>query len=136
MEGEGSIMIRKTSGKIRPQLAVSVANTDIELLAFFPKYWGGCITTKTVIRNKRHKQPYRWCAVSQQAARFIRDIRPYLLATRNRNRASIGLALQAHKQAWRSAPWMDGAAYTATQMAYYDEMSALNAKGPRLEATS
>lgn len=130
MEGEGSIMIRKTVKKLRPQLAVSITNTDIEMLKPFETHWGGRVAFGAS-KNIKHKARFRWGLVSQQAAQFIRDIRPYLVTTRVKEKALLGLEFQAHKDAWRALPGMDGDHYAAKQMEYYRRMLLLNKKGPR-----
>lgn len=105
-------------------------NTDRDMLDAFPKYWAGrVLESRHVTLNPRHKRSYRWVIVSQQAARFIRDIQPFLVTPRVRIKADLALRFQAYKDAWRTQPGMDGEHYTARQLVFFNEMRVLNQRG-------
>lgn len=81
-EGEGSILIRKMSSGL-PSLLISIANTDIDLLAPFPENWfhGNIVSGRSSLKGNARRS-WRWALSTHQAAHFIRDLYPYFVTPR------------------------------------------------------
>ena len=88
-DGEGCILIGRTARSDRTTeyyLYVNVVNTDRSVLEAFQAQWDGRIyQTKGT-----HKTCWQWNCSRQGAARFLREVRPYLLV--KGEQADLGLA--------------------------------------------
>ncbi len=129
-EGEGSVRINPRTKRNNGALVVDVPNVDPEIPAFFLARWGGSVSVSNPPNNRR--TVYRWRAASRMAARFLRDILPYLQTAKYRNRALLGLEYQAQKT--RGGP-RRSFAYTAGQREYFERMAVLNRRGLSAQTT-
>lgn len=82
IDGEGSISIsvaQPNYGRNSPYyyVLVKVGNTDLVLVNWLRKSFGGSIQTHEY-NNSKWKTLYTWSLSTQQAARFLEDILPYL----------------------------------------------------------
>jgi hypothetical protein len=99
-DGEGCISINKTKGSknnpyTRPgfQLRVSVTNTNIDVLNFLQKTYGG----KVYIREKKNARNYgNWITVSNQCVEPLTLWTPHLII--KKEQASVALEFQSNRK--------------------------------------
>lgn len=125
-EGEGSVRINSPTQRNLGALIVDVANTDEAIVAFFHQGWGGYFR-RVNARSERRKDFWRWRLAALEAARFLRDISPYLKSPRLRERIRLGLAFQDQKS--KKTRTNRGASYRTQQQAYFQRMKVLNQRG-------
>ena len=81
IDGEGCIGIHKggkhESGTIKYRIRVIVGNTDRRLVEFLKDNFGGSISKRNVVGNR--KKQYAWELGNNMAAGFLKMIHPYLL---------------------------------------------------------
>jgi len=88
-DGEGTITLTTNfSSKKFRYPAVSVANTDLSLLKFIKKEFGGAICSKKK-QKKHHSQSYHWQARYDRAIYFLKKIYPFLKIKEKCQRASL-----------------------------------------------
>ncbi len=127
-EGEGTIYISKPNIHDYGVLNVRIGNTNRECLDFFEKRWGGSIQSMDVRGNQ--KSCWVWCIAAKQAARFLKEIRPYI--RRRQIKGKIGLALEFQKQKPHTRYGWER--YRKKQIVFYKQMRTLNQKGrPKLK---
>lgn len=122
-EGEGSVRINKATKRNHGALLCDMSNTIPEVCAFFAEHWGG--TLKHIDAPAPRRAFWRWRVAARAAARFLRDIRPYVRTERYRRRVDLGLEYQEQKRSGHNRT----VAYLAAQERYYEEMRALNVRG-------
>lgn len=131
MDGEGSISIsRKTDPTMKSGFSfrpcIEISNTDKPLMDWIASTTGLGAIRLYVDHNPKHRPAYKWSLWSNQANQFLNAIRPYLITKRERADIVIEF-IKAHS---------GGKAYLTTeqiasQTAIYDQMKALNKRGPR-----
>lgn len=125
-EGEGSVRISKPAHRNWGSLNVDVPNTDEQIVRFFSERWYGSVHYHP--GTGRRRGYWRWRSNALQAARFLTDIRPYVVTDRVATRIDHGLAFQAQKQRNRS-----DYEYGAAQWHFYWWMAELNFRGVRAD---
>lgn len=125
-EGEGSISIQPVTQRNCCVLDVCVTNTDLDVLHFLRDRWGGPVRPRKP-GSARHRQPYRWRLVSNQAAVFLRAIEPFVVRAQVKKRIAVALKFQDGKRFGR--PLDDVGDYAAFQLSLYREMRILNLRG-------
>lgn len=123
-EGEGSIRINVPTRRNLGALLVDVVNTDEHIVNFFHSGWGGHLK-RTAAKGNR-KAFWTWRAAALMAARFLREIAPYLRSPRLRERLSVALEFQAQKTTTHANRQ---SVYRIRQVAYYERMKHLNRRG-------
>jgi hypothetical protein len=126
-EGEGSVRINKPTARNRGALLCDMVNTAPEITAFFADRWGGY--HRPIPAAPPRNAYWRWRVAALEAARFLRDVQPYLRTEKYRTRVDLALAFQDQKR--RSSGLNRGALYLATQDQYYEQMRDLNVRGVR-----
>lgn len=92
------------------------------LVRFFVERWAGSV--HYVAERGRRRGYWRWRIAAQQAASFLRAIRPFIVSPRVAAKIDHGLDFQAQKAQRRSDE-----AYRAEQWHAYWYMAELNARG-------
>jgi hypothetical protein len=87
IDADGCITVRQAYGNIRKGAAKSVsvsayvvisqADPHGPMLVWFQERWGGSIRTLPT-RKGNSQSAWEWCIASQQAYKFLDDIRPYM----------------------------------------------------------
>ena len=87
VDADGCITVRNAYGNIRKGAAKSVsvsayvvisqADPHGPMLVWFQERWGGSIRTLPT-RRGNSQTAWEWCVASQQAYKFLDDIRPYM----------------------------------------------------------
>lgn len=124
IEGEGSIRITPPGARNTCSLFVSVTSTDRDMLEHLSAH-GGSIGAES--KRPGRKAYQRWTIVSRQAGGFLEAIRPFCRVARIVAKVDLALEFQAQKA--HATQIRDRDAYDATQMAYHDQMKALNVRG-------
>ena len=108
-DGEGSISIvivkqNKDPNILTHRLMLSMTNTDSSLTHWLLEHFGGFVSKhcSSSALNPAHKQSERWQCSNAHAERFLRAIRPYLIA--KAERADIGLELRATRLVGKGGP--------------------------------
>lgn len=123
-EGEGSVRVAPWTPRNRGALCCDIANTNIEIVAFFRERWGGQLTEYDA--RERRRAYWRWRVYSLAAQALLNDILPYLRTRIYRERALLGLDYQAQKS---KKPDNRTPEYHARQVDYYERMRVLNRRG-------
>lgn len=77
VDGEGSISISLDSKEDRFKLSLDITNTNLEVLQWVQKEWGGSISTRTP--RAGHRKPcHRWFASAELTEKVLRAILPYM----------------------------------------------------------
>ena len=91
VDGEGTIsLVRKHGGENR-RAAVSVANTELELLTYLRSTIGAGRITRKRISQAHHTPSYVFVVYSRQALALLRQLAPFM-RTHKRKRAELLLA--------------------------------------------
>lgn len=106
-DGEGSVYAASRGGRGRsanrrpsPTIAVCITNTNLEVLEWHRKLFGGSISAKR--RKARWRQQYQWMLWARDAGRFLALIRPFLIVKADVVDAALEyIALQALPAAQR-----------------------------------
>jgi hypothetical protein len=128
-EGEGSVRIvyskaHRAGGERSVSLKTHVAQVDKSPLMWLQCRWEGKVKFRK--SEKANGQDfYDWRLSARQAARFLRDIRPFIV--RNRVLRRIELALRFQDQKIRIG--VSSAAYWNNQFYFFNEMKKLNIRG-------
>lgn len=83
LDGEGSIMLGKTSKTQKPGFyfwrRITISNTRYDILEIFKSRFGGSIRkcTKTKL-NVNSKNMFFWCVASKEGEVFLKSIYPYI----------------------------------------------------------
>lgn len=141
-DGEGVIMISKSSPRGRYKsplyrLVVSMTNTNLEVLQFAQKHYGGHIGGPYV-RGERWRPSYRWELDDNDTLDFLRDIGPYTqikgehieVALEFRDRV-LNSRTESLGKAHGSRPMSEGEA--EAREASYQRMKDLNYRGLPLD---
>ena len=98
-DGEGSISIvivkqNKDPNILTHRLMLSLTNTDSSLTRWLLENFGGFVSKHSSAGRQKpeHKKSERWQCSNAHAERFLRAIRPYLIA--KAERADVGIALR------------------------------------------
>lgn len=128
-EGEGSVGIRKPKSKGYCTLAVSVGNTDIQMLDLLLKFWPVGLKHKKAGENKN--AAWAWVLYSKRAAAFLVAVRPFLRTDRVKAKTGLALEFQDSKRhgGFKNALFL--AAYKEKQLEFYDRMRVLNLRGSK-----
>jgi len=127
-EGEGTIRINKATRSNLGHLVACVVNTDRQILEFFAARWGGRVNRHS-LAGPNAKPAWYWTVGAGRAAAFIRDILPFLLTDRVRQKASVGVRFQDGKS--RDPGVNRTIEYAEAQWCDYMWMAELNARGVR-----
>lgn len=83
LDGEGCISIKRytTPGRPRPyhQLHVQICMSDHHVLEWLQERFAGSIMKRGRKTQPHHRDLWVWTVASNQALRFLRMVRPYLL---------------------------------------------------------
>ena len=130
-EGEGHIGIRahRPRGFLSYVLEVVVRMCDREPVERLQAHWGGNIRVSQPSGEAvdRVRPAFMWVLSSRQAARFLRDIRPYLASVRLQTKADLALAFQGQKS--NTVKNVDLAEYRDRQQEFFEAMRGLNTRG-------
>lgn len=126
-EGEGTVRINKPSNNRKNcgSLLASVVNTDRQVLEFFQARWPGYMKSATGL-GPRQKPAWVWVIAATKAAAFLRDIRPFVVRDRVRQRIDHGLYFQGQKRRGRGRSSPE---YIEDQWNAYWWMCHLNERG-------
>lgn len=94
LDGEGCFVIDK-----QWKICITCSNTDINVIQWFKKKFGGSVARNYRPRKPHHRPIYTWQIVGAQAEDFLRSITPYLLV-----KAPQGLLQIALQQSKRAKP--------------------------------
>lgn len=123
-EAEGTIAIVRPRGNNLGYLRCHAANTDVTLLQPFLDAWGGEIHS---YQAKGNRKPHlTWSVTANNAAAFLRHLRPQLRTQRKQNLADMALVYQQqkHPQGKNASP-----EYRAQQWTFYHQFQQLNMRG-------
>ena len=121
-EGEGSVRISKPAERNWGSLNIDIPNTKESLVRWFDERWEGSVHEYAESGNR--KKYWRWRCASSKAAKFLRDIRPFIVSDLVREKIDVGLAFQDQKESRRSDE-----TYRQTQWEAYWWMAELNTRG-------
>lgn len=85
IDGEGHIhkpLVKNGRGESRPYARIIVVNTDIKLIEWLKKNFGGSVATVKP-KNPKHKVNYRWILQGKAAETVAKIIKPYLICKRD-----------------------------------------------------
>jgi hypothetical protein len=125
-EGEGTVRINKVTGQNLGNLCVSVVSTDRQIAEFFHDRWRGYMKT-TPLASPRHSRALVWVIASRKAAAFLKQIRPFLVTGRMKERVDHGLSFQEQKSSKHSRCRTEE--YHMEQFHAYLWMRELNSRG-------
>lgn len=127
-EGEGYLAIKKNRprGKTSHTLELRINMCDPEPLRRFHHLWGGALRHYER-QEAGWRDSYHWDLSSRQAARFLAEIRPYLLTVRYQTRVDLALAFQAQKT--HRITHAKREAYVQLQEEFYNAMRELTRRG-------
>jgi hypothetical protein len=95
LDGEGCININSRQAKCSRspsfRLVVIVSNNDVRAVEWFLERWAGAIQIQTA--GDRTHVGYAWTVWGKDAARFLCDVRPYLII--KGEQADLALAFQS-----------------------------------------
>ncbi|WP_449537562.1 LAGLIDADG family homing endonuclease [Ferdinandcohnia sp. Marseille-Q9671] len=88
IDGEGSISLTRMHGKEHRRPCISIASTDIELLAYIQKLTGGLINSKKNYNPDRHKNSYTLMIKKKEDVFYtLEHIMPFLRVNKKKNRS-------------------------------------------------
>lgn len=125
-EGEGTVRINKPGRRNWGHLAVSVVNTDRQVVEWFQSRWPGYMKVATGMRPSQ-RQAWVWVTAAKRAATFLAAIRPFVVRDRVRERIDHGLDFQAQKRVGVRAA--RDSQYAEDQWNAYWWMCELNVRG-------
>lgn len=129
MEGEGTITIgrarRQDTGQMEWRMYVILASTDRDIIAFFQDRWAATSLRRRVA-TIRSKEAWYWTLGGWKCAAFLRDIEPFVVTARMRERIAVALAFQSRKRFGHRQT--DEDRRLAEQS--FEWMRALNHRGP------
>lgn len=125
-EGEGTIRINSATKRNLGHLAVSVVNTDRQIVDWFQARWPGSVKAATGLRP-RQRPAWVWVIAARQAAVFLEAITPYLV--RDAVRAKVAIALEFQGQKTGDPRINRTATYAEDQWSLYQQMRELNVRG-------
>lgn len=127
MEGEGSVRINRPTRRNKGHLVVSLVNTNREIVDWFQSRWPGYCKPATGLREGQ-RPAWVWTIACRQALAFLREIAPYVITWRMRERiqtATWWQEIKAKHHAYRTE--------TDYEEAFncFHWMGELNARGVR-----
>ena len=93
-DGEGCVHIGGRRQNTSYNLEVSISNTDKDILLWIQSIYGGYIKDVKKVKE-HHTQCYNWRIVSNQAAKFLESILPFLNI--KKFQAGVAIAFQGLK---------------------------------------
>jgi len=81
IDGEGTVSLLRKRSSETPSPNVSIANSNLPLLKWVKKNFGGCISTKRKYQP-HHRQAYAWCLTHDKALRLLFEIKEFLIIKR------------------------------------------------------
>jgi hypothetical protein len=124
MEGEGSVRINALTKRNKGHLAVSVTNTNKEILNWMNDRWPGYFMSASV--REECKPAWVWAIAANKALSFLDAIAPYVLTERMKERIDTARWWQKIK----SVPWQKRTEADAEEaFACWHWMSHLNRRG-------
>jgi hypothetical protein len=131
-EGEGTVMIDRSYS-----LLVLVTNCDRLILEPFQRF-GGKVRSTGKRKNPNHRECFVWRIVGSDAAYFLRRIVPYC---RSEKKARVWLGIRYQEVRALPSDLIHGAGrgrgsqlppgWEEERQQFFDQMKALNKKGPR-----
>lgn len=102
-DGEGMIRIASHIHRDKVtriyQLHATIGVNFYPVVVLLKKKYGGSIhENRHDLRNPRNRIQFNWVATSQQAAAFLRDVRPHLII--KADQADLALEFQANVDEW------------------------------------
>ena len=88
IDGEGTITLTRHKKNEFRSPAVSMVNTDKELLVYIQGHYGGSICSQKTYKS-HHKQSWTWSISSNRALTLLRDIMPFLQCPRKHLRCKL-----------------------------------------------
>ena len=98
-EGEGTFTMLRVKSKKCSNLTtakVLVGNTDIQIVEFFHKHWGGTLRKRKKIKGK--KQSYEWYLSGNQCWIFATDLLPHLRTNRVIEKAKLLIESEEYRR--------------------------------------
>ena len=126
IDGEGCIMIKHPS--TRPtvfNLYVEIVNTDVRLVEFVQKRWGGSLSQHHEPIGSKRKPRWHLQIAAKNAMQLLKDVLPYLVL--KKKQAQWGIKFQSQMRYWGSTP--RPASYIAFQHKACSEVHKLNKRG-------
>lgn len=92
VDGEGHIgIVTGVRGKKGWAIKVTIANSDLRLMSWLKRTFGGCISLSRA-QTAKWKTGYQWISGSRHAFELLKGIRPFLLL--KYDQADVAFALQ------------------------------------------
>ena len=95
IDGEGTVTLTRLHANENRRIAVSIANTEIQLLKFVIDEVGAGKITRKRTSSDRHTPSFCYAITSRQALDLLRQLSPYL---RSYKRKRAELAIQFYEQ--------------------------------------
>ncbi len=129
-DGEGAVVILKLKGKgmraPRYQLGTRVGNTNRAVIEWLRETFNGGISTQYLTGPK--KPCHHWIAGGPTAAKFLKQILPYLKL--KRKQAELGLQLQDRIKQWPERQYRSlSPGEISERETIYQQLKILNGKG-------
>lgn len=129
-EGEGTVRINKPTRRNLGHLAVSVVNTDRQVVDFFQARWPGYMKAATGLDPTRQRPAWVWCIAARKAADFLAAIRPFVVRDKVRVKIDHGIYFQGQKKPYNAKRTAQEAYdYAEDQWCAYWWMCELNTRG-------
>ena len=139
IDGEGCVSIQKSKPRRncgypygRFDLMLSIENTDLRLMEWLKRNFGGRIWTSRKRLKANHKFELHWRINSNKAAVLLEACLPFLVIKKEQARIAIAFQKTKHSELQRQANGqimrLDSHIFEERQK-YYDKMKVLNRKG-------
>lgn len=105
LDGEGCIFISHyphyAASCNNYSMSVSISNTNLDVLLWMQKNYGGCVCEKKAKAYENKKRLWEWSIRSQMAEDFLRLLRPYLKVKEEHAVVALQFRDTYHKGEWR-----------------------------------
>ena len=79
MDCDGYISVRKNAHNDTYQQKIGFSNTNVKIIEWIVKNFGGKMPKEYVIDNMKYKNSYRWQLTGSNSYKLLKKIRPYLI---------------------------------------------------------
>jgi hypothetical protein len=128
-EGEGTVRINKPGVRNWGHVAVSVVNTDRQVVDWFQARWPGYMRPATGLREDQ-RDAWVWVIAARRAIAFLEQIKPFVVRDAVREKISVAIDFQQQKRNdVRLLSYEDRYSYAEQQWNAYWWMRVLNKRG-------
>lgn len=138
IDGEGHIQIvsktHKHKGRVYPQefLKLIIVNTDVRLIQWLVRTFGGVVSPRNASRNIKWKDTWAWNVGSAHGADLLRGSFPYFIIKRDQAELALAFCATLRRRGVKGTPQ----SVRDERAELRSKLRVLTSRGPRTEAVS